>query len=346
MSRVIIAASAIVFLIAGFGAWLFAAPTAEIKLVTVQSNKIGSFIGRKFNPKNEVAVGGYNAIYLNDLNPDSIVFQELVLTAAISYPFSEFHGIGSENFSAYWVGLLKFESTTSKEFNISQSWARSRIYVDGKAIYDKANAKETFTYTFSPGEHVIEIEHANNWHTVEFKFTMSDASPTFDQASISKYLKGLGLEKPQVFYTDVYESADKDVSINVNVPSTSEPVVLWLNSYEAIDWNVDAGKNLAAVIMSSYSPGSRVIGVDANKVVRFHKQVRTNLSSACKGQISLFSLASTVRNLTSFDLGGYAIAYRSKDLRLRKDPVPSEEKMAELAREGKEVKDKCLEKST
>lgn len=44
------------------------------------------------------------------------------------------------------------------------------------------------------------------------------------------------------------------------MPISDGPAILWLTSYEAIDWNIEGLPPGSIVIVSSYSPGSRVRG--------------------------------------------------------------------------------------
>jgi hypothetical protein len=98
----------------------------------------------------------------------------------------------------------------------------------------------------------------------------------------------------------------------VSVASNSEPVVLWLNSYEAIDWKIAKGTNVAAVVISAYSPGSRVIGAGSAKIVGYQK--RLEVAESGDKELELQRHAGILKRLTGLDLGGYAIEYSSSNV--------------------------------
>ena len=132
-----------------------------------------------------------------------------------------FHQINSPNFAAYWVGKLSFSAPATKQFSVSQSWAKSRIFVDGVVVFDASNQSETFTHEFSPGEHVIEVEHINNWHTVEYKVTIEDVVDKLTESQLKDRLAASSAKPANVYYVGLYESGRKDSSVDVAVPDRS-----------------------------------------------------------------------------------------------------------------------------
>lgn len=289
---------------------------ASEESITLPPEKIASAWGKKLNPKNEVPSLGYRAIYFDDGASDYAAFQETTPSIAIKFGPNSFHGIQPQSFSAYWVGLLKFDVPTEKQFSVSQSWAHTRIYVDGKTVFDKSKEQKDFTYSFSAGDHVIEVEHSNNWHTAEFKMTVDDKLKVLNSDSIAQFFNNSQLRHAKIHYINLYESSARDTSVEVEIASSSEPVVLWLNSYEAIDWKLAKGTNVAAVIISAHSPGSRVIGAGSAKIVGYQKWL--DVAKSGDEEQELQSYAGLLKRLTGLDLDGYMIKYKSSNVTTQK----------------------------
>ena len=254
-----------------------------------------------------------------------IAFQEPTSSIAINYAYSEFHEIDSPNFGAYWVGKLNFDSDVKKQIDISQRWAHSRIIIDGKLVFDKANESASLTYDFSAGEHVIEVEHFNNWHTVEFKVTVTDVVSYTTEDAIAAYFQQNKLEAAEVYYVGVYESSAQDVTIHVDLPETKKPAVLWLDSYHAVDWILDGPSGgIYAVVLSSYSPGARVTGkkidhrFDLKSWVGVHNEtMRCSCMSQffhCEDKRDIFSIAKGLHDVTGNELTAYAVNYSAERL--------------------------------
>jgi hypothetical protein len=290
---------------------------------TYAPEKIRSSWGKKLNPKGAIPSAGFRAIYFDRRNPGTAVFQENVESVAIKYAWSEFHDIPSQSFAAYWVGRLHFPESGSRQISVSQSWAKARILIDGQIVFDEGSNK-SFEHHFSAGEHIVEVEYINNWHTVEFKVTIGEPVTELSEEELPGFfLQNVGTS-PRLYYVGLYESAAKDTSVHVTLPRTGGPVVLWLSSYEAIDWTITSPDRISAVVTSSYSPGSRVRGAGDARVVavrdwpRVHSETRRCSCSAsghfhCEDREHLGGAARKLEAATGLDLAGYAVDY-SADL--------------------------------
>jgi hypothetical protein len=286
---------------------------------TQAPDRIRSSWGRRLNPTGLIPDRGFRAIYFNRDNPGDVVFQEDVDSIAIKYAWSEFHQIESQKFAAYWVGRLSFESETTRQFSVSQSWARSRIIIDGEIVFDENSRGETFTHVFTPGEHVIEVEYINNWHTVEFKVTIGDVIHPLSEPELTAYLEARNPRPANLYYVGLYESGRRDTSVDVTLPPGRAPAILWLTSYEAIDWNISSLPPGSTVIISSYSPGSRARGPGVGRVVHvartwsIHSETRRCSCSPggyhCEDNQDLEDVAQRLRAVTGLRLSGYAMAY-------------------------------------
>ena len=291
-----------------------AAPPTRVKAV--------SDIGAKLNPSSEAPASGFKAIYYERQSPERVVFEETVPNIAIRYAWSEFHGIDSPNFAAYWVGKLSFAAPAIKQISVSQSWAQTRIYIDGKVVFQNANQKQAFTYRFEPGDHVVEVEFANAWHTVEYKVTIDDVVELSTAASLSSFFRQYKMNAPELYYVGLYESAASDLTVDVAMPDTKTPVVLWLDSYGPIDWNITSKNKIAAVVVASYSPGSRAIGATTDHSFKTKDWIGVHAegkrcacnggSFYCENKIDLFDVANKLTDITGLKLSGYAMNYKAE----------------------------------
>lgn len=332
------------------------AQTAADTADAVSPERIRSTWGKALNPSNQVPANGFKAIYFDRRSPRDIVFQETVDSIAIKYAWHDFHNIDSPNFAAYWVGRLSFTAGETKEISVSQSWAKSRIFIDGKIVFDKANTKGSFTYDFTPGEHLIEVEYINNWHTTEYKVTIQDDVSTWTKDDVAAYFRTNGKEPAQVYYAGVYESDTKDSTLSLSLPRAGKPIILWLSSYEAIDWRIAARDDVKAIVLSSYAPGSRVSGVDAGQLIHLERwegiyspMAKCDCAAAgifhCEDRTDLNDVADQLRAVTGSELAGYAMKYSAETLSMRPYDQAIRQQIAARRVANADMQKQCLRKT-
>jgi hypothetical protein len=320
--------------------------------MTREPDKITSSWGKKLNPSGEMPVEGFRAFYFNRENPSNLIFAENVNAVSIKYSWSDFHNILSQSFAGYWVGKLKFDKATRKQVSISQSWTKSRVMIDGKVVFDSKNSGESFFVDFTPGEHVVEVEYINNWHTVEFKVTIDDEVLQASETDLAAYFKKSPIRDKNMYYVGLYESDAKDVSVTVSVPRAGKPVVLWLSSYEAIDWNISAADEISAVVISSYAPGSRVAGVGTAEVMHYRNWPMSYTEAKqcscvagifhCEEDVGLDGMAKSIEDISGLKLSGYALQYSSKSLQIQPYNQMIFERMRKQKQLNKAAKKKCV----
>ena len=307
----------------------FAGPGREAPArMTLAPEKIRSSWGQRLDPSGAIPERGFKALYFNRDNPGQLVFQEQVDSIAIKYAWSDFHNIPSPQFGAYWVGKVSFDKATTRHINVSQSWAKSRILIDGKTVFDASNTSRTIPYVFTAGEHIVEVEFINNWHTVEYKVTIEPPAETITGDTAGGLIADDNGTAPRLYYVGLYESAARDTGVNVTLPRTGDPVVLWLSSYEAIDWNIHSTDRVVNVFVSSYGPGSRVKGVGGARVTQLAREAviyspdrRCSCTAgifSCEGRYDLVDVADKLRAMTNLDLAGYAAKYSAADLTVQR----------------------------
>lgn len=200
----------------------------------------------------------YNVQYYNTNDPSTIIAEDVVDEISINYSYSDFHGIDSQDFGAHWVGQFEFEEG-NQVISISQSWSQTELYIDDELVYSGGSDKELGHY-FTAGTHKIEVVYENNWHTTTFQLTISDEVRDYTLSELTNELAGVVSGETQVYFAGVYDSSRMDNSVDVTLKSTTAPVVLFLNSYDAVKWVLTNPNNvnIEAVIYQSYTPGARV----------------------------------------------------------------------------------------
>jgi hypothetical protein len=115
--------------------------------------------------------GKFQAFYFSDREPGSVRHSESVPAPAMKYSWSDFYGLDANDFAGYWIGKFTYAAPTTLDFGILQSHAQTAIYVDKRPIL-AGPGEEAGTCTVPAGTHLIEIQHVNNWHTIDFAVTL------------------------------------------------------------------------------------------------------------------------------------------------------------------------------
>ena len=214
---------------------------------STQKNDVGWFaqIG------GEVPKQGFNAYYFTHDNIGKPVAFEHVPHIAIDYPYNKFHNIDAEQFAALWVGKIHVPDDALMDMQYDLSWAHLRVRVDGKVVHEyqqKENGKEggRFDLVLAKGEHQLEVEYINHWHTVGFAM-----HPQLKQLSSPDDAVRRLLEDPAytVVSAEVYESSARDRVINLTLPAADKPVVLLLKSFNSVFWQIRPGQTLLKAVI-------------------------------------------------------------------------------------------------
>lgn len=350
------------FLLIGFGMLLGLAITAALffsqdRLISLwQKNAMSaseSIIGRQLNPAGDVPAQGFKAIYFESAGSNPVptkTFEETVDTVAINFGPSPLHDIKPRQFGAYWVGRLKFDKPTIKTFTLDASNAYVKVFVDGKAIKidEKANI---LSYDFPAGEHYVEVEFLNRSHTVSFKVTIQDEIILDTYENIASFIKMRDLTQAELYYGGIYESNSRNMSTPVHLPHTNKPIVLWLSSYHATEWEITAPRTISAVILSSFMPGSQIKGADVEKIFYIEEYpVYTPVEECaclsgryfnCETEKTLIDLANYIKANTGLELEGYAMGYNPAGLDILPYNDAIKDSIKELVAKNEQLKKDC-----
>jgi hypothetical protein len=289
---------------------------------------MSSALGKSFNTAGTAPLQGFRGFYYDRNMPDRVVYQDTASDIAIKYAWNGFHDIDSPRFGGYWVGRLKFDAPVTQLVSVSLSWSHAKIIINGETVFDGGQSK-AFEHKFRAGENLVEVEFENNWHTTEFKLTFQDAKSVnrVDADGLSSILRGSRYQDATVNYVGIYESKARDTSVALTVPSEQKNAILWLSSYEAVEWRVNAESNVPLVVVTSYAPGARVHGIPADRIVylegenpipRISRSDRrcscTGGYYHCEGDADINEVARQIGSFSSLNLSGYALDYAPADL--------------------------------
>ncbi|GGE49958.1 hypothetical protein GCM10007421_25330 [Halopseudomonas oceani] len=282
--------------------------------------------GSRLNPSGDIPTGQFQAFYINTKQPQQVIATETVDNIAINYVRDDFHGIESGDFGGYWVGNLMFEEPTVKRISVSQSWAKSRVLIDGRVLYE-GGSDQSMLYRFEPGVHKLEVEYVNNWHTTEFNVDIGSEQTYLEVSEVRARLGEALPADVTLYYAGVYESSAQDLSIVLNLERTEGPVALVLSSYSPVRWYLSNpfGVDVRAVVYGAYKPGSRLDGDLPESLLRLPAKsrigsyrVREDCSCTagtfhCSGG-SLGPTLSALKGLTGVSLSGFSGSYSASAL--------------------------------
>lgn len=262
--------------------------------------KASSTWGNYLNPNNELPTTGYQVYYMHMDNPKQILQKDIVQEIYVKYVWDEFLGITSEKFGAYWVGNLVVDEPTNYQFNINQSWSKSRIILNGHILNDENKKHNQDFQVFLPkGKHKLEVEFMNGWHTTEFglqALSLNKAKPIQDP---KEHLMQLKAKYPNIqgIFASVYEPEQREVQIQL--ANNTKPTILFLGSYEMVDWKLinAQNSNVVAVVYGGYTNGTRIFGVDDGIVFNAGRKMDYNDGDTdpnCRCHTSHFHCENTV----------------------------------------------------
>ena len=82
---------------------------------------------------------------------------------------------------------------------VSQRWAYSRVIVDDEIVYDKSDSGR-IPYHFTAGEHLIEVEHSNVWHTASLRVDFSKQLLRLTRNQVQGELQRADMANLDVYY--------------------------------------------------------------------------------------------------------------------------------------------------
>lgn len=206
----------------------------------------------------------FRAFFMQTEQPTRIMHFEDSPKISVHYSDKKkFYYISPDHFMGLWIGDFEFDKDTLKNIVLSISWAKAKVVIDGKVIYD-GNNSTSIPYTFTKGKHRIEIEYINNYGQVDFLCDLQDAAQEIDHS-----FKTLITPQTKIYMVGLYGGWRQDHGLDLWLKESKDPVVLFVASYHPTHWNIQHTKNLQAVVYNAYEKGSSV-KTDNPNVKVFH----------------------------------------------------------------------------
>lgn len=190
----------------------------------------------------------------------AFIAQEETPYPSVNYSWNDLLNIDSYNFHGVWEGELEIlDSNAPINANFDVSWSDVSFFLDGELIEKWNNSNRVIPLSLEKGVHQVRVEYHNHWHTTGFNVSFTDYSKlTVDTAAAE--IKPLVSDDTKVASVGVYESNTLYNEITVTVPESSGSIMLFLASYNAVNWviNNPSKTKIAGVVLRSYGPGSTV----------------------------------------------------------------------------------------
>jgi hypothetical protein len=220
-------------------------------------------------PINKYVVEYYEVNLFNRVKKCTQVTENIT----INYRNDERNRILNQKLVAEYRGVVEYDELVTKRIDI-QGDGETTIRINGESlaiIYNmNRNSSRSTTHVFEPGKHDVEIIHEYTFDNTRFDVRFEDFDPQADSferpTEMSEALPAFDFgDTFDVHYISAYE-AGSDGTIAVDISPTvgliTKPFILYLNSYEDIDWKVSGNKeNLRGVIIASYNGSSSVEGI-------------------------------------------------------------------------------------
>ena len=212
-----------------------------------------------------------------------------------------------------------------------------RVLLDRHIIAESRESQRTElppALELDAGEHLLEVEYSNHWHTAQFQLALEPDVPAYGSEDLAAAIAALHLPPATVTHVvALYQSAAADRRVRVQAPTGDTPYILVLNSYDPVNWEL---KGRAPVLVVHDDRGSlRGMGSAPQLVWRSrfsHNAASEDLPGPpectchirernlkCEGDVTP-GLVGKVKQLTGYPLAGFSGAYSNTDDALI--PVP------------------------
>jgi cysteine-rich repeat protein len=200
-----------------------------------------------------LTIGPFTAEYYS---VDTLVYTEQVQRPALQYSWSDFHSIVSESFRGVWTGTIEVLPSTGAtvEDSFDLSWAEVSLSIDGGPVTTYTDPTSV-PFDLAQGVHDVVVEYVNHYMSVSFN-TAFTANQRLDNATATELLAPIVATDPVIVYLGAYEAGGLYNDIDVNLVASSRPILLFMSSYSALNWNLHNpnGLEVLGVGYASYGP--------------------------------------------------------------------------------------------
>jgi hypothetical protein len=275
----------------------------------------------------DIPTGAFKAYYFDIFNPGQPKFSGIVEDVSASSTRAavnstgtasvDDHGIIPENFGGFWIGNIVLEKEKEMEINIDSGQSETRVLIDDQVVKDRK-------ISLKKGLHKVEIEHANNWHTYGFSFSLTEPQTLLAYEKLKEQLGDILPRKVHTAYVGVYDSKNGDNSITLDIKNVGKPIFLILASSHSVNWVIEGlgAKDVKALLVSSMRSKSKIKGNIKQDVPRFHFpmwnftfQLESNCE--CQGRYycssrDLFDTIDYIATITGREINSFTGNYDAK----------------------------------
>ena len=124
-----------------------------------------------FNPERHTSPTWGMGVLWRD--PARIIGRERDKHIAVHYRNSDFRGIPSPQFAAYWVGWLDIPQRGEYEIATRRTRSDIRILLNGQNLLEGFGEDSAVIVPLDRGRYLLEVEMANRWYTTDFALTVN-----------------------------------------------------------------------------------------------------------------------------------------------------------------------------
>lgn len=271
-------------------------------------------------PTNFFKASYYSKSYSN------LISTQIVKDISINFTDTNNLAIKPNDFMGHWIGYINIEKDSIKSLSIAQSNSKTRVLVNDIELFD-GKGEKVINLKLKQGLHKIEVFHSNNWHTANFVLSIVNDSKVYSSSELRKELENsLKNFEYDNYIVTIFESKNFDNSIKIDIEYNSKPIVLFLNSYHAINWKIKnvKGSKIYAIIYNSKHPGTTIQG-DVKDSLLFKAEKITSsytfdtVCSCVSGYLNcngadFFGTNTYIKVLTNKDLSGFTTGYAVDNL--------------------------------
>jgi len=190
--------------------------------------------GENLNPTNLIPSTGFTAVYFNTETREvaKTVAQESIYVYELGHSAGDIYDLG-----VYFIGNIGVSEPGIFEFPVSQSWASTRLIIDGKDVSSILRSAEPLLY-LQDGNYTMEVEFINDWHVADFSLWFQPQQQKYTLYELEKKLQYIDALNADIWFAWVYESGNPDDEIILEIPKHERDIVLFLGSYSPVNWNI------------------------------------------------------------------------------------------------------------
>lgn len=195
-----------------------------------------------------------------DIVPEFIASEE-VSSVGLNYVHSGLHGIPANNFYGTYEGeITVYDESITILANLSSARSHNYLYINDEYIAGGEKCSVSIPITLEAGVHNFSYEYHNHYFSTGFLLSFTDY-PIIAAEEIQETLSTLVGDSSKIFVVSGYSTNEQNSIVKVSLPENVDSVILILNSYEPLFWELENlnNANVEAILINSYDRGSKIV---------------------------------------------------------------------------------------